>query len=264
MLKDIDFTEKTVIVTGGTKGIGAGCAELFCEANANVVICARDEKRGQDYAAELCDTFGTDRCTFVQCNVMKEAEIKHVVDFTIQKFGRLDSIINNAGYHPPEEEIDDITAEMFEELLRLNLISIFLFCKYALPHLRKTKGSIVNMSSLVGSMGQKRAMRYISTKGAITSLTKALAVDEGPNGVRVNCVSPGSIDSPLTTEYFANTDDPEGEYQKTCNCSPFRRIGTMRETAGACLFLASDLAGFMTGQDIKVSGGAELAYGVKF
>ena len=181
----------------------------------------------------------------------------------MEKYGKLDSLINNAGYHPSEEYIDDVTADMFMDLVRTNLLSIFLFCKYALPYLRQTKGNIVNMSSLVGSMGQKMACRYVSTKGGIHALTKALAVDEGPNGVRVNSVSPGSIASPLTMDYFAAMADPDYEYQKICDCSHLGRIGTIEECGAACLFLASDMAGFVTGVDITVSGGAELAYGKK-
>jgi len=262
-IKDVDFTGKTVIVTGGTMGIGEGCARVFCEAGANVVICARGIETGEKVAAELCKEYGEGKCTFTRCDVTEEAEIKNVVETTVNKFGRLDCMLNNAGYHPSEEIIDDITGQMFEELLRLNLVSIFLFCKYALPHLRKTKGSIINMSSLVGAMGQKQAVRYVASKGGITALTKALAVDEGPNGIRVNCVSPGSIDSPLTMAYFEAMENPDYEYRKICECAHLGRIGTMREVGTACLFLASDMAAFITGVDIPVSGGAELAYGLK-
>lgn len=254
---------KSVIITGGTMGIGEGCARVFLQAGANIVICARNEERGRKMEKELCDTYGEGRCAFVRCDVNKEEDIKNVIEFAVEKYGKLDSLINNAGYHPSEEYIDDVTADMFMDLVRTNLLSIFLFCKYALPYLRQTKGNIVNMSSLVGSMGQKMACRYVSTKGGIHALTKALAVDEGPNGVRVNSVSPGSIASPLTMDYFAAMADPEYEYQKICDCSHLGRIGTIEECGAACLFLASDMAGFVTGVDITVSGGAELAYGKK-
>ncbi|MDD5017307.1 MAG: glucose 1-dehydrogenase [Eubacteriales bacterium] len=263
VINDVDFTGKTVIITGGTMGLGEGCARVFCAAGANVVVCARGTEAGKKITAELCDEYGEGKCTFIRCDVTKEEDIKNVVQTTVDKFGRLDCMLNNAGYHPPEENIDDVSGEMFEELLRLNLVSIFLFCKYTLSHLRKTKGNIINMSSLVGSMGQSQAVRYVATKGGITALTKALAVDEGQNGVRVNCISPGSIDSPLTMAYFDAMEDPGYEFKKICECSHLGRIGTIREVASVCLFLASELASFITGADIPVSGGAELGYGLK-
>lgn len=263
LLEMVNLSEKIAIVTGGTMGIGEGCAKALLGAGANVVICARREDYGKTKADELNEIYGAGKCEFVKCDVKKEEDIKHVIDYTVQKFGGLNVLVNNAGYHPNEEFIDDVTGEMFEDLLKLNLVSIFLFCKFALPHLRKVKGSIVNMSSLVGSMGQKQACRYVSTKGGILGLTKALAVDEGPNGVRVNSISPGSIASPLTMEYLDAMANSEYEYQKICDCSHLGRIGTIDETGMACLFLASDMSSFITGVDIPVSGGAELAYGKK-
>ncbi len=259
----IRLEDKVVIITGGTMGIGEGCAEAFLKVGSQVVIVARNIERGEAKAREFCERFGEGRCLFLPCDVAKEEDIIRVIDTVIERYGRLDVLINNAGYHPNEEYIDNVTRDMFLDLINTNLVSIFLFCKYALPHLRKTKGSIVNMSSLVGSMGQKQACRYVSTKGGILGLTKALAVDEGPNGVRVNSISPGSIASPLTMDYFAAMKDPEYEKQKICDCSHLGRIGSLDEVGNVSVFLASDMAGFITGADIPVSGGAELAYGKK-
>src|SRR6185437_3684884 len=111
-------------------------------------------------------------------DVSKKDEIKDLIDKTVEKYGPVDCLINNAGWHPPHKAIDDFSIEEFRDLLDLNLVSIFAACKFALPHLRKTKGNIINMSSLVGSIGQHHATTYVATKGAITALTKALAIDE--------------------------------------------------------------------------------------
>lgn len=263
LLEMMNLAGKTAIVTGGTMGIGEGCAKALLAAGANVVICARRADLGSAKAAELGRIYENAVCEFVPCDVKKEEDIRRVIEHTVDQFGRLDILVNNAGYHPAEERIDDITGHMFKDLLQTNLVSVFLFCKYALPHLRKVRGSIVNMSSLVGSMGQKQALRYCATKGGILGLTKALAVDEGVNGVRVNSISPGSIASPLTMEYFAAMADPVYEQQKICDCAHLGRLGTIDEAGMACLFLASGMSSFITGVDIPVSGGAELAYGKK-
>src|SRR4029434_11014577 len=115
---------------------------------------------------------------FMRADVSKVEDIKHVIDATVEKFGRIDCLINNAGWHPPHKTIDDFSVEDFRSLLDLNLVSIFAACKFALPHLRKVKGNIINMSSLVGSMGQSGATTYVATKGGITPLSNAPAVDD--------------------------------------------------------------------------------------
>ena len=145
---------------------------------------------------------------FVRCDVSKEKEVRALVDGTVARFGRIDCLINNAGWHPPHRPIDDFTAQDFRELLELNLVSLFVACQQALPYLRKTKGNIINLSSLVGSMGQIHATTYVATKGAITAFSKALAIDEAANGVRVNSVSPGNIWTPLWKQAVDASPDP--------------------------------------------------------
>ena len=141
-------------------------------------------------------TAGGGTAHFVRCDVSKEKEVRALVDGTFARFGRIDCLINNAGWHPPHRPIDDFSADDFRELLELNLVSVFVACQQALPYLRKTKGNIINMSSLVGSMGQIHATTYVATKGAITAFSKALAIDEAAHGVRVNSVAPGNIWTP--------------------------------------------------------------------
>ena len=160
-----------------------------------MVFCARRAKEGKDLERKVSAGGGT--ALFVRCDVSKEKEVRALVDGTVARFGRIDCLINNAGWHPPHRPIDDFTAEDFRDLLELNLVSMFVACQQALPYLRKTKGNIINLSSLVGSMGQLHATTYVATKGAITAFSKALAIDEAVNGVRVNSVSPGNIWTPL-------------------------------------------------------------------
>src|SRR6266550_4467693 len=132
-----------------------------------------------------------------------------IIDLTVDKYSRLDCLINNAGWHPPHKPIDNFSIQDFRDLLELNLVSVFAACKFALPYLRKTRGNIINLSSLVGIMGQLHATTYVATKGAITAFPKALAIDEADYGVRINSVSPGNIYTPLWQEAIDAAPDPE-------------------------------------------------------
>ncbi len=254
--------DKVSLITGGSKGIGEGCARVFCAAGAPVVICARGREAGEALAAELTAQ-GPGECHFEPCDVSRPDQIRRVVDRTVERYGRLDCLVNNAGTHPPHRTIDEFTIEEFEQLLRVNLVSYFAGCKYALPHLRKTRGSIVNMGSLVGVMGQQLATTYCATKGGISAFTKALAIEEARFGVRVNTVLPGNIISDSRIQGVAQSEDPEELDRLVDSWQWPGRSGSIEEAGQACLFLASDSASYISGIDLIISGGSELGYGVK-
>jgi NAD(P)-dependent dehydrogenase (short-subunit alcohol dehydrogenase family) len=258
----VRYEGKVVIVTGGTKGIGEGCVRAFVGAGAKVVFCARDEAAGQKLSREITAAAGAGEAVFIRCDVSRTDEVERLVDATVARFGGLDCLVNNAGWHPPHKPIDAFTPADFRDLFELNVMSVFVACRRALPHLRKTRGNIINMSSLVGVMGQLHATTYVATKGAITAFTKALAVDEAAHGVRVNSISPGNIYTPLWQEAIDAAPDPakcraDGEAAQVLG-----RMGTSEEAGRLCLFLAAE-ATFTTGVDHILSGGAELAYGRK-
>jgi len=255
--------DKVTVITGGSKGIGLGCARVFVQAGGTVVICARGRETGESVAAELTAK-GPGTCHFEPCDITKPADIQKVIERTVELHGRLDCLLNNAGWHPDHRPIDGFSIEEFESLLRLNLVSYFAACKYALPHLRQTRGSIINISSLVGNIGQEWATTYVATKGAITAMTKALAVDEARNGVRVNAVLPGAVDTPLVRSFIDSKPNAQELQDLLGNWSWMGRIAAEDELGRACLFLASDMASFITGIDLIVSGGCELAYGTKY
>ncbi len=255
----MEYREKVVIVTGGTKGIGEGCVRAFVAAGSHVVFCARKQDQGDALAAEL-QLVG--EAAFIECDVSKTEEVKYLIDRTFEMHGRIDCLINNAGWHPPHKPIDDFSVDEFRGLIDLNLISIFAACKFALPHLRLTKGNIINMSSLVGAIGQLHATTYVATKGAVTAFTKALAIDEAIHGVRVNSVSPGNIYTPLWQEAIDASDDGERTRAEGEAAQHLGRMGTIEEAGKLCLFIAAD-ATFTTGVDHIISGGAELGYGRK-
>jgi NAD(P)-dependent dehydrogenase (short-subunit alcohol dehydrogenase family) len=255
------YAEKVVIVTGGSLGIGQGCVRAFGAAGSVVVFCARKEAEGQALAAEVTRA-GPGRAEFVRCDVSQEAEVRGLVREVVRRHGRLDCLVNNAGWHPPHKPIDDFTAQEFRDLIELNLVSIFVACQESLPHLRKTRGNVINMSSLVGSMGQIHATTYVATKGAITAFTKALAIDEAAHGVRVNSVSPGNVWTPLWKEAVDASPDPAATRAAGDAAQVLGRMGTIEEAGRLCLFLAAE-ATFTTGVDHILSGGAELGYGRK-
>jgi NAD(P)-dependent dehydrogenase (short-subunit alcohol dehydrogenase family) len=257
----MSYSDKVVIITGGSKGIGEGCVRVFVGAGSKVIFCSRKEESAAALVGSLNER-GPGESHFIKCDVSQPDEIEHLIDATIARHGRLDCLINNAGWHPPHKPIDDFSVRDFQYLLDLNLVSIFAACKFALPHLRKTRGNIINMSSLVGIMGQLHATTYVATKGAITSLTKALAIDEAKHGVRVNSVSPGNIYTPLWQEAIDAAPDPKRCRADGEAAQLLGRMGTIEEAGKLCLFIAAE-ATFTTGVDHIISGGAELGYGRK-
>lgn len=257
------YADRVVIVTGSSSGIGKGCAQEFVKAGAKVIVCSNDEGQGTAVATSLKSMAQPPGdASFVYCDVRKDEEVRSLIEAAISRYGKIDCLINNAGWHPPHKPIDDFTVEEFRALIDLNLVSAFTACKFALPYLRQTKGNIINMASLVGTMGQHLAVTYVATKGAIVALTKALAVDEAPNGVRVNSVSPGNIYTPLWQEAIDAAPDPK-QYRADGEAAQLMgRMGTIEEVGRLCLFIAAE-ATFTTGVDHILSGGAELGYGRK-
>jgi NAD(P)-dependent dehydrogenase (short-subunit alcohol dehydrogenase family) len=264
-MTNLRYADRVVIVTGGSSGIGKGCAQEFVRAGAQVVICCNNEEEGVSVAAELqarAQAQAAGACSFVYCDVRKAEDIRNLIDATVARYGRLDCLINNAGWHPPHKPIDDFSVADFRALLDLNLVSVFTACKFALPHLRQTRGNIINMSSLVALIGQQHAPTYVATKGAITAFTKALAIDEAVHGVRVNSVSPGNIYTPLWQEAIDAAADPQACRADGEAAQVLGRMGCVEEVGRLCLFIAAE-ATFTTGTDHIISGGAELGYGRK-
>ncbi|MBM4438415.1 MAG: SDR family oxidoreductase, partial [Actinobacteria bacterium] len=167
------------VVTGAAKGIGRGISQVFASEGCRVVIADVDEVLGAALEREIEASGGTAR--FVRTDVRESTAIKAAVDAALDAWGRLDIMVNNAGWHPPATSLDETTLELFESQLRLNLTSSFLGCKYAAPHLRKTRGSIIMMASMVGLLGQRDAAAYCASKAGQIGLTKALAVDLAPH-----------------------------------------------------------------------------------
>lgn len=250
--------DKVAVITGGSKGIGLGCARVFAKYGCRVVIAARGEEAGRKAERELCDAGHV--ALFVATDVTRQEDMQRVVDTAVERFGRLDCMLNNAGWHPPAMTIDETSVADYEKILRLNLVSAFMGCKFAVPHLRKTRGSIINMSSEVGLIGQAAAPSYVSSKAGEIGLTKALALDLAPEGIRVNAVCPAGVMTPLMAEWADTQYDPAAALKMVDSWHPLGRMATIEEMGEVCAFLASDEASFITGQAICPDGGAPLGY----
>jgi NAD(P)-dependent dehydrogenase (short-subunit alcohol dehydrogenase family) len=255
------YPDKVTIITGAAQGIGAGCARVFAEAGATVIIADRKEAAGQATAAAI-NAQGAGRAHFLQTDVTRLADIQRLIETTVAQHGRLDCLLNNAGWHPPHKPIDEFSCEDFRALLDLNVMSVFAACKFALPHLRQTQGNIINIASLVGTLGQLHATTYVATKGAVAAFSKALAIDEARHGVRVNSVSPGNVWTPLWQEAVDASPNPAQTKAEGEAAQWLGRMGTPEEAGRLCLFLAAE-ASFTTGVDHVLSGGAEIGYGRK-
>jgi len=244
---------KVALITGGTSGIGEATAILFSKEGAQVAITGRDEKRGHAVTARILETGG--KAIFIRTDVRKAAESRRAVDETLKTFGKLDILFNNAGVFYPHT-ILDCTEEEWDLQLDINLKGTFLMSKFALPSMiQQGSGVIINNSSGWGIVGGDKAVAYCASKGGVVLLTKAMAIDHGPQGIRVNCICPGDVDTPMLPEDARMRGLKWEDYLAGCANRPLGRIGTVDEIAKAALFLASDDSSFMTGAALVVDGG---------
>ena len=244
---------KVALITGGTSGIGEATAVLFGKEGASVTITGRDEKRGHAVAEKIMNDGG--RAMFVRADVRKAEEYRGVVDQTLRAFSRLDILFNNAGVFYPHT-ILDCTEEEWDLQMDINLKGTFLMSKAVLLHMiEQRRGVIINNSSGWGIAGGDAAVAYCASKGGVVLLTKAMAIDHGRQGIRVNCLCPGDVDTPMLPEDARMRGLKWEDYLAGCANRPLGRIGTTDEIAKAALFLASDDSSFMTGAALVVDGG---------
>jgi NAD(P)-dependent dehydrogenase (short-subunit alcohol dehydrogenase family) len=244
---------RAALVTGAASGIGRAVATTLARAGAAVALADVDEANGT-LAAEAIARDGS-RAMFVCADVSRASDCRRAVDRTVEAFGRLDVLVNNAGIIRRADVVDLAEAD-WDRVMAVNLKSVFLMSKFAVPAMTTGGGgAVVNVSSGWGLVGGPRAVAYCASKGAVILLTRAMAIDHGAAGIRVNCVCPGDTDTPMLRTEAAQLGEPVARFLAESADRPLRRIGRPEEIAQAVLYLASDAASFVTGTTLVVDGG---------
>lgn len=245
------FQGKVVLVTGGAYGIGRAAAIGFAERGAKVVVADIDASRGAETLQLIKDAGGD--AIFVKTDVSSEEDVRALVDRVVETFGRLDCAFNNAGIHKRFVSTVDFTAGDWEEMINVNLKSVWLCMKYEIPQmLKQGKGAIVNTSSAAGLVGAPSNPAYPASKHGVVGITKSTALEFARKGIRVNCVCPGPTRTGMNEELTAtNPEIVKAMDQKV----PMGRIGEPEEVAAAAIFLCSDEASYITGHALPVDGG---------
>lgn len=244
--------DRVAVITGAGSGIGRASALEFAREGARVVVADVNLSGAEETVMQI-KTFGA-RGIAIQTDVANPDSVKHLVEETLRAFAEVHVLFNDAAIQV-NKTVEATTVEEWNREMAVNLGGIFLCSKYFLPHLRKTKGCIINMASVNGFFVEPMCAGYCATKGAIIALTKAMAIDHGKEGIRVNCICPGYIDAGLAWGYFEAQPDPAAARAAAGKLHALGRIGKPEEVGRLAVFLASDDASFMTGSAVVVDGG---------
>jgi len=239
----MDVNGKVAIVTGAASGIGKAIAERYSWEGAEVVVADVNKEDGEELAEEIDGVF-------MECDVSSWENVKQVVEDTVGKYGRLDIMVNNAGIGSVET-IEEMDIEDYETIRSVDLDGVVYGCKAAAPHLKETEGTILNIASIYGLVGDVGATAYNAAKGGVVNLTRSVADDLAQYNVRVNSICPGFVDTPMTEEALEEEEFREHVIGQT----PLGRVAEPDEIASAALFLASDEASYITGVNLPVDGG---------
>lgn len=246
-----DFHDMTVIVTGSGAGMGREAAKLFAQYGANVVVNSLSVS-AKGTQEEIAAAGGN--ALFIQADVGQEADCRRLIDEAIRAYGRIDVLVNAAGI-VVDGSVETANLDDWDRSMNTNVKSVFMLSRFAMPHLKKTRGSIVNVASVVAIKGVKNRAIYSATKGAMLALSQSMAAEYIAEGVRVNCVSPGTVLSPSLQGRIDRTEDPAAALKNFVSRQPMGRLGTSEEVAKAIVFAAGQGIGFMSGANIVVDGG---------
>jgi NAD(P)-dependent dehydrogenase (short-subunit alcohol dehydrogenase family) len=244
---------RVALITGGTSGIGKATAELFAREGARVAITGRNAARGESVVADITRAGGS--AIFIAADVRAAADCRRAVEATVTAFGRVDILFNNAGVFFPKT-VPDCTEAEWDETIDVSLKGAFLMSKYTLPvMIAQHRGVVIHNSSGWGLVGGALGAAYCAAKGGLIVMAKAMAIDHAKHGIRVNCICPGDIETPMLDDDAKKRGMDLDAYLVSCADRPMGRIGTPAEIAKSVLFLASDDSSFMTGAALVVDGG---------
>jgi 2-keto-3-deoxy-L-fuconate dehydrogenase len=249
---------KITLVTGAGSGIGAAIAQTFAQAGATVLVADRDQAAGEKTVSEIKQAGG--QAGFVLLDIAREVDCQRVAAEVLQTHGRLDVLVNNAGIGHVGTILQTEGKDL-DRLYAVNVRGAFNLCKAFLPAMLERKsGNIINLASIGGVIGIKDRLAYCTTKFAIVGLTKCLALDHAQDGVRVNCICPGRVETPFVSARLKEYPDPEKAYREMASTQAIGRMGKPEEIAAAALYLASDEAAFVTGTAHLTDGGWSAGY----
>jgi NAD(P)-dependent dehydrogenase (short-subunit alcohol dehydrogenase family) len=258
MLELFSLKDRVAVITGSASGIGRATARLFAEAGASVVLASRRPDKLQAVADEIIASGG--HALVAQTDVTVEAQVKHLVERSLERFGRIDVLVNNAGILT-RTPVPDTTEDEWYALVDTNLKGPFLCCKHVLPvMLKQGRGNIVNIASYLGQFaGSGNTPVYSATKGGLIALTRALAVKYGPQQIRTNAIAPAFIKTDLNRNIIESAPDPVAKEREIAAPYPLKRIGKPEDVAAAALYFASDASNWVTSAVLLVDGGLTAA-----
>ena len=248
----ITQNKRVAIVTGGGSGLGLAIAEKFTQAGIETIIVGRDQEKLKKAKEQLGDL-----CHAIVCDVSDLSSVPGFVSDVLKKFGQIDILVNNAGINM-KKEITDVSDEDFQKVITTNLTAVFVLSREVIRHMQKKKsGCIINISSMAAQYGLPKVIAYSASKTAIDGITRAMAVELGPKGIRVNAIAPGFIYSAMTAK--ALDSDPERK-AKVFNRTPLGHMGQPEDIGAAALYLASDAAKYVTGVILPIDGGNSIGF----
>ena len=252
------FEGKTALVTGAARGIGQAVALHLAREGANVAMIDRDRSAVEAAAADV-HKVRAGSAVPLTADVSNSNEVAQAVAAAVAQFKGIDILVNNAGIHFARA-LDAYTDDEWQKIFAVNVNGAFYTTRAALPALRRSRGVIVMVSSMTALVGQDKGAAYVASKGALVSMTKALALELAPDGIRVNCVCPAGVDTPLMRSWASTLPDPEAVLRGQADMHLMKRLATAGDIASTIAFLASPAAAFITGTIIPVEGGATLGY----
>ncbi|MDQ0864603.1 SDR family oxidoreductase [Arthrobacter globiformis] len=246
----MNFTDQTVIVTGAGSGIGRAAALRFAELGANIAVADKNESAAEEVAAEAGG-----KALAVVVDVSDSASVRDMVQTVVDNFGGIDVLCNNAGFGFPGNVLE-IDEDNWDRLMSVNLKGVYLCSKYTIPELAKSgDGRIVNTSSYTAAVGIRDRAAYVASKGGVSALTRAMALDHVDQGIRVNAVAPGTVNSPYFDKMISESEDPQALLEELNGRSPMHRMGRPEEIAEAIVWLAAKESSFATGSVLTIDGG---------